>query len=71
MNFGQALEDLKAGRDVTRKFLGDPEYRLTYHKNTKEIWVWQEGCNEWMTWEPTLSDILAGDWVVSEISEEG
>lgn len=74
MNFGQAVEKMKDGEDVTRKgwngkgmFVFLHKFHIDMVSDTKECIVMFTGNKEYQPgWLASQADILAEDWEVSD-----
>ena len=68
MNFGEALEELKQGRHVARKGWNGKGMHIELwdldHLNLEKFLTIKNIVGSFNTWVPSISDLLAGDWVI-------
>lgn len=71
MNFGEALEKLKAGSKVARSGWNGKGLHVEYckgkdheHAIIEPFFVIKNKLNSFNTWVPSVSDCLADDWEV-------
>lgn len=62
MNFGQALEHLKAGKALSRRFWTFEQSIFYVKTNNGSSYILMNTLNNTERWNPTLEDILAEDW---------